>query len=188
MNKLYLRIIIGVSIAIPVAVAVLIFTPLKTGLGYLSWVQNLPAFHAIINSLTAILLVGAAVAIKKKNVSLHRSLMLTCLVLGALFLASYVLYHSSVSTTIFGDLNGDGQLSLEEVTQTGNLRAVYLVVLLSHIILSMVVLPLVLMAFYFALDNQIERHKRIVKFTFPIWLYVSVTGVVVYFMISPYYS
>lgn len=147
----------------------------------------LPSLNAVLNSTTAVLLIAAFFAIKAKKIVLHRSLMLTSLALGALFLVSYILYHSSTATTIFGDIDHNGTLDPSELEQLGNSRLVYLIILLSHIALSFVVVPFVLMAFYFALSDQIDRHKKIVKFTFPIWLYVSITGVIVYLMISPYY-
>lgn len=185
-DKRYLNVIKIVSVAIPVVVAVLLFVPKKIDLG--SWVSMLPHVNAVINSMTSIILISALVAVKKKNIRLHKNLMSTALVLGSLFLISYVLYHSSAPSTIFGDLDGDGQLNIEEKAALGGTRTVYLVVLLSHIGLSIVVVPFVLLAFFYALSAQIARHKKIVKFTFPIWLYVSVTGVIVYLLISPYYN
>lgn len=184
-NKGYLRIIYAISIIVPLLVALLLFSPLKLGLA--GWVKMLPSLNAVLNSTTAVLLIAAFFAIKAKKIVLHRSLMLTSLALGALFLVSYILYHSSTATTIFGDIDHNGTLDPSELEQLGNSRLVYLIILLSHIALSFVVVPFVLMAFYFALSDQIDRHKKIVKFTFPIWLYVSITGVIVYLMISPYY-
>lgn len=184
-NKGYLRIIYAISIIVPLLVALLLFSPLKLGLA--GWVKMLPSFNAMINSTTTVLLIAAFFAIKAKRIVLHRNLMLTSLTLGALFLVSYILYHSSTATTIFGDIDHNGTLDPSELAQLGNSRLVYLIILLSHIALSFAVVPLVLMAFYFALSDQIDRHKKIVRFTFPIWLYVSITGVIVYLMISPYY-
>ncbi|MFY0606873.1 MAG: DUF420 domain-containing protein [Cyclobacteriaceae bacterium] len=186
-DKTFLRVIIGLSLLIPIAVAILIFTPYKTSFGELDWIRALPGFHALVNSVTAILLIGAVIAIKKGMITLHKRLMLLCFFMGALFLASYILYHSSVDTTIYGDLDHNGELSLQELEALGVWRSVYLFTLFSHILLSIVVVPFVLLAFYYALTNKIEKHKKIVKGTFPIWLYVSVTGVLVYLMISPYY-
>ena len=143
--------------------------------------------NAVINSLTAVLLIAALIAIKKKNIRLHRTLMLSALVLGTLFLVSYVIYHASTTSTVFGDVDHDGVLSSAEKAELGSMRGIYLFTLLSHIGLSIVVVPFVLLAFYYALSNQISRHQKIVKYTFPVWLYVSITGVLVYLMISPYY-
>ncbi|SNS78618.1 putative membrane protein [Ekhidna lutea] len=185
-NKVYLRIIYLISILIPVVVAFLILFPAKLSFAG-DWVRLLPGLHATINSLTVMTLIAALIAIKNGNIKIHRSFMFASLFLGVLFLVSYILYHSSVESVKFGDLNYDGELNEKELAQAGNSRVVYLVILASHILLSILVVPFVLFAFYYALTDQIERHKRMVKYTYPVWLYVSITGVVVYFMIKPYY-
>lgn len=187
-NKAYLKLIVIVSIIIPVAVAALLFLPVNFSVDSQSWVKNLPAFNAVINSMTAILLIAALFAIKAKNVSLHRTFTTSAFVLGTLFLVSYIIYHASSTSTVYGDINHDGFLSDAETAEIGSMRAVYLVTLLSHIALSIVVVPFVLLAFYYSLSNQVQKHRKIVKFTFPVWLYVSVSGVVVYLLISPYYN
>ncbi len=180
------KLIVWVSVLIPVAVAILLLLPQKIAAG--SWVYVLPDINAIINSLTSLLLVAAFVMIKQGNIQVHRTLMTMSLFLGLLFLISYVIYHASAPSVKFGDSNNDGVLSAAELAAVSSSRGVYLFFLLSHILLSIVVVPFVLFAFYFALTEKIDRHKKLVKFTFPIWLYVSVTGVVVYFMIRNYYS
>ncbi len=185
-NKAYLTTIKIVSVVVPALVAVLIFFPSKINIG--SWTSILPHFHALLNSVTTLLLILALIAIKRQQINLHKNLMLASLILGALFLLSYVLYHSSADSTIYGDVNADGILSETEKQNVSSSRFVYLGLLLSHILLSIVVVPFVLLAFYYALTNKIDKHRKIVKFTFPIWLYVSVTGVTVYLLISPYYS
>jgi len=159
------------SIAIPIAVAVLLGLPTKLDLG--DWVYTLPHVIGVINTLTAICLVLAIVAIKRKKVDLHKKFNSAAFVLGAIFLLCYVTYHASAESTSFG---GDDTT-----------KYIYYFFLLTHIVLSIGVVPLVLLAFYYALNEMIDKHKKIVKFTFPIWLYVSVTGVIVYLMISPYY-
>jgi len=181
-----LRIIIGVSIIIPIAVAVLIYLPDKNQ-DFGGWVKQIPAFNAMVNSVTAFVLLIAFIAIKKKNVGLHKNMMMSAFVLGALFLIAYIVYHYYVPSVKFGDTNGDFELDETEALAIGSLKYFYYFVLLSHIGLSMVVVPLVLFAFYFALTNKIDRHKKLVKYTFPIWFYVSISGVLTYFMISPYY-
>lgn len=186
-NKSYLRWIVVISIAIPLVVAVLLFVPFNLAIDSESWVKELPAFNAVINSITSVLLIAALVAIKAKRIRLHRNLMLTALLMGTIFLVSYVVYHASTISTVYGDLNHDGILSDAEREKLGGMRTVYLITLLSHIGLSILVVPFVLLAFYFALTGQIRRHQKMVKYTFPVWLYVSLTGVIVYFMISPYY-
>lgn len=167
-SMLWIRIL---SIAIPVAVAVLLGLPTKLNLG--DWVYVLPDVIGVINTLTAVALVAAFVAVKNKRIDLHKKFNGLAFVLGAVFLVCYVLYHASAESTPYG---GEGPI-----------RYVYYFLLISHILLSIGVVPLVLLAFYYALNGMIDRHKKIVKYTFPIWLYVSVTGVAVYLMISPYY-
>lgn len=185
-SKVYLRIIYGVSLLIPGVVAFLILYPEKASFAG-DWVSLLPGIHASINSLTTIILVFALISIKKGNVRLHRGLMFSALFMGVLFLVSYIIYHSSVESVKFGDLNHDGSVSDLEKAEAGVSRTIYLLVLASHILLSILVVPFVLFAFYYALTGQITKHKKLVKFTFPVWLYVSITGVIVYFMIEPYY-
>lgn len=160
------------SVAIPVAVAVLLGLPTKLNLG--DWVYVLPDVIGVINTLTALSLIIALVAIKNKKVGLHQKFNTAAFVLGAIFLVCYVLYHASAESTPFGG--------------EGSIRYVYYGLLISHIVLSIGVIPLVLLAFYYALNGMIDQHKKIVKYTYPIWLYVSVTGVAVYLMISPYYA
>jgi putative membrane protein len=133
----------------------------------------LPALNATINGTVSILLVVAVLMIKQGNRKAHQTLMTTNLVLSALFLVSYVLYHTTHESTAFG---GEGMI-----------RNVYFFILLTHIVLAIVIVPLVLISFSRALSNKFDKHKKIARITFPIWLYVSVTGVIVYFMISPYY-
>lgn len=181
----YLVIII-LSVVIPVLVALLIFSDEKVGLG--NWVKILPHLNAIFNSITSIALLVGLVMIKKKEIQLHRLAMTISFVLGAFFLISYITYHSSVPSVIYGDSDGDGVLGTIEQENLGSMRAVYLSLLLSHIGLSIVVVPFVLLAFYYALSDKVESHKKIVKYTWPVWFYVSISGVLVYLMISPYYQ
>lgn len=185
-NKRTLRLIWVISIIIPLAVALMIYKPqLLKGLG--DWVKVLPHVNAVINSTTSVLLVLAVFYIKNGNVNLHRKLMLTCFFLGLCFLVLYVIYHGASTHIVYGDIDRNGELDDRELSLVGSGRNIYLFVLLSHIFLSIGVLPVVLFAFFHALTDRIEAHKKVVKFAFPIWLYVSVTGVIVYLMISPYY-
>lgn len=164
----YQKVIIALSIILPLAVAVLFKVKIP---GYdLSF---LPPIYASINGLTAVLLIVAVVAIKNNKRKLHENLMKTCIGLSAIFLVMYVLYHMTSDSTPYG---GEGPL-----------RIVYYVILISHILLSVIVVPFVLFTFSRALSGNFERHKALARFTFPIWLYVAVTGVIVYLMISPYY-
>jgi putative membrane protein len=186
-QKSYIKLIWVLSIAIPVVVAILIFAPEKIeGAG--DWVYILPHLNATFNSITTIVLLLGLYFIKQKNIRAHKSMMSIAFTLGSLFLVSYVIYHSTADSTIYGDLNGNGVLDDSEKTKYMMWwRGLYVGILLPHIILAAVVVPFVLFAFYYALNDKIEKHKKIVKWTFPIWLFVSITGVVVYLMISPYY-
>ncbi|MBC6366758.1 DUF420 domain-containing protein [Algoriphagus sp. AK58] len=165
--------IIGISIAIPLAVAVLLFMPAKiTSLG--DWVYFLPHLNAVINTAASIALIVGLVFIKQKKYSLHGATMTVAFVLGAVFLVSYVIYHGAAESTSFG---GEGIV-----------RPIYYFLLISHILLAAVALFPILFAYYYGYTDQKEKHRKVVKFAYPIWLYVSVTGVIVYLMISPYYT
>tara|TARA_B100000609_G_scaffold143601_1_gene115437 strand:- start:125 stop:715 length:591 start_codon:yes stop_codon:yes gene_type:complete len=133
----------------------------------------LPPIYAVINALTAILLVMALIAIKDKKIQLHQRLMQTCIALSLVFLVMYIAYHITTDPTTFKG--------------TGYIKALYFFVLISHIILSIILIPLVLISYVRAFQMEFPEHKKISKITFPIWLYVAVTGVIVYIMISPYY-
>ncbi len=186
-QKSFSKLIWVLSIAIPVVVAILIFAPEKIqGAG--DWVYMLPHLNATFNSITAIVLLLGVYFIKQKNIKAHKSMMSIAFTLGSLFLVSYVIYHATADSTVYGDVDGNGVL--DEVEKTSKLmfwRGFYVVLLLSHILLAAIVVPFVLFAFYYALTDKIEKHKKIVKWTFPIWFYVSVTGVIVYAMVSQYY-
>jgi putative membrane protein len=166
--KKYNKLITILSIAIPLVVAALFGVKIDIDLPVF-----LPPIYAGINAVTSILLVFAFIAIKNKKIDLHENLVKACMALSALFLVLYVLYHMTSDSTSFG---GEGAI-----------RWVYFFVLISHILLSIVVIPFVLITFVRGITRDVERHKRIARITFPIWLYVTVTGVVVYLMISPYY-
>jgi putative membrane protein len=174
--------IIALSVVIPVAVTVLFMVKID---GYdLSF---LPGIYAGINALTAVFLIAALVAIKQKNSVLHRALIRIALLLSIVFLLLYVLYHMTSDSTLYGDLNGDHSLDILERSKIGAMAYFYYFLLLSHILLSVVVIPLVLFSYLFAWKGDFVRHKKWTRFSFPIWLYVAVTGVIVYFMIAPYY-
>lgn len=185
-NK-YLTIIGVLSVVIPLAVAILLFMPAKLNLGS-DWVSFLPHLNGVINTATSIALIAGLVFIRQKKIAYHRIAMLVAFILGSLFLVAYVIYHASAPSTVFGDLNGNGVLEFEESVSIGLLRPLYLFILLSHILLAIVVVPLVLLALYYAITRKFVRHRKIVRFAYPIWLYVSVTGVIVYLMISQYYQ
>jgi putative membrane protein len=179
--------IVIVSIAIPLAVAFLIMGPAtRINPGFNT--SNLPLFHAILNSTTAILLLASLYFIKNKNILAHKRANLTAVILSTVFLISYVVYHSSNPSVKYGDLNHDGILSADEKLQSGSLRYLYYFILSSHIILSGVIIPFVLFTLQRAFQGNFEKHKKLARITWPVWFYVAVTGVVVYIMISPFYA
>lgn len=143
--------------------------------------------NAIINSCVAVLLLVALIAVKAKNYILHRNLMMTAMVLSILFLLSYICHHLFAGETRFGDLNHDGLLSDAEKNAAGSNRIIYYFILGTHIPLAGAVLPFILFSAYRALTGEFYRHKKLVRITWPLWFYVAVTGVVVYWMISPFY-
>lgn len=182
-KKVLDRAILGVSIAIPVAVAVL-FSVKIDGLD----LSFLPPIYASLNGLTAVGLILALVAIKLKKMRIHQRIIQGCLSFSILFLLLYVLYHMTSDSTKYGDINGNGILETAEKIAVADTKNIYFFILISHIFLSLIVIPLVLYAYKFAWEGDFEKHKKWTRFAFPIWLYVAVTGVVVYKMISPYYG
>lgn len=163
----YRKLIVAISIIIPLAVAAL-FGIKVPGYDF----SFLPPIYATINGITAVLLLVAVRAIKRGNRRLHGRIMKTCIGLSGCFLIMYVIYHMTSETTHFGG--------------TGFIRYIYFFILATHIVLSIVIIPMVLFSFVRALSGDFERHKKLSRVTFPLWLYVAVTGVVVYLMISPY--
>jgi len=144
--------------------------------------------NAFVNSLIAVLLVAALIAVKKQQYSTHKVIMLFALALSVIFLVSYIAHHLLAGEARFGDANHDGQLSNDEIAAVGSIRYVYLVILGTHITLAAIILPFILFTAYRALIGEYPQHKKLARYTWPLWLYVAVTGPVVYFMISPYYS
>lgn len=162
----------AVSIVVPIIVAVLLGLPNKISLG--SWTKNLPHAIALINALTSFALILGLIFIKLKKIEAHRRTMTISFVLGGLFLLCYVTYHLTNQAKSF---SGEGFI-----------RYVYFFVLITHVGLSLVVLPLVLRAMFYAVTKQFSRHKKIVRLAYPIWLYVSVSGVIVYLMLNQLFS
>ena len=157
-----------ISVAIPVIVAILFGVRVDYELPIF-----LPPIYSSLNALTAVLLVLALVAIKSKKIKLHQRLMQTCIALSLVFLVMYIAYHMTTDPTTFG---GEGYV-----------KSLYFFILISHILLSIALIPLVLISYVRAFQEEFPAHRKISKITFPIWLYVAITGVVVYLMISPYY-
>ena len=176
-EKTIFRIILGLSIFVFAVVLVLqsnllnIFPDKST---IPSWVLLLPRLNAIINAICSILLLLSLYFIKRKQIATHKKINITTFILSSLFLVSYIIFHATGIKTTYGG--------------TGMIRTVYYFILITHIILAAIVLPLVLFSFQKGLQMKVESHKRIVRWSYPIWLYVTITGVIVYIMISPYYS
>jgi putative membrane protein len=143
--------------------------------------------NAIINSLVAVFLLAGLITVKQKKYGLHKKIMMSAIILSVLFLLSYIAHHLLTDDTKFGDVNHDGIVSLIEKTGIENLRMIYYFILLTHIPLAGIILPFILFTAYRALIGEYEQHKKLTRITWPIWFYVAVTGVIVYWMISPYY-
>ena len=162
-----------IAVIVPVLVAILLFMPTKIDVAS-DWVYFLPHLNAVINSAATLALIAGVIFIKKGNIEYHRAAMTAAFGLGAIFLISYVVYHATAESTTFG---GEGWI-----------RPVYYFILITHIVLAAVALFPILLAYYYGHTDQRVKHRKVVKFAFPIWLYVTVTGVIVYLMISPYYN
>ncbi|MGX1638957.1 MULTISPECIES: DUF420 domain-containing protein [Sphingobacterium] len=173
-EKKYKGVIWTLSVIIPLAVAALFGINLQK-MGYdVEPLSFLPPIYATINGLTAVCLVIAVAAIKRGNVKMHENLIKLCMVFSSLFLLMYVAYHMTSTSTSYG---GEGAI-----------KYVYFFILVTHIILSIVIIPFVLFTFVRGIAGAYERHKKLARITYPMWLYVAVTGVIVYLMISPYYT
>ncbi len=171
-DKKYIPFIVAATIAIPAVVTLLAFAPQVSLLGDFNY-HLLPLFNAIINGTTFFVLIAGFMAIKNKKIALHRRLMTTAIVLSVVFLISYILFHAATEPTKFG---GEGAV-----------RSIYYFALLTHIVLSAAVVPLVLISYVRALSERFDKHRKIARITLPIWLYVAFTGVLVYLLIAPYY-
>ena len=144
--------------------------------------------NAVLNSAVAVLLIAALAAVKNGKYKLHKNIMLTAMLLSVLFLVSYIAHHLLAGEAKFGDLDHNGIVSEAEKLQAGGIRTVYLILLSTHIVLAAVILPFILFTAYRALTSEWPAHKKLAKYTWPLWLYVAVTGPIVYLMISPYYT
>jgi putative membrane protein len=172
-NKGVIKWITVIAVAVPVVVAVLLFMPSKIDVAS-DWVYFLPHLNAVINTAATVALIAGVVFIKKGNIEFHRAAMTTAFGLGGIFLVSYVIYHATAESTSFG---GEGLF-----------KYFYYFILITHIIFAAVALFPILLAYYYGYTDQREKHRKVVKFAFPIWLYVTISGVLVYLMISPYYN
>ena len=173
-EKLVFRIIFGISIFVFLLVLVLNRRVIPVFMETPSFVYYFPLLNACLNGTTFVLLFASLYFVKKKDIRNHKRLTLTAFFLSAIFIISYVTYHYFVPETSHG---GEGFV-----------KGFYYFILISHIIFATIVLPFILLSFYYGLQKNILKHKKIVKWAFPIWLYVTLTGVLVYLLISPYYS
>lgn len=173
-DKLVFRLVMAVSIVVFVAVVILNKKILPVPEVIPAFVYKLPMLNAFINGTCSVLLVLSLYMIKQKNIVAHKKINIITFCLSSLFLLFYITYHWLAQETSY--------------PKDAPFRSVYFFILISHIILAAMVLPLILMSFYRGLQNQVEKHRKLVRFAFPIWLYVTITGVVVYLMISPYYT
>ena len=177
------RLAIIISVVLPIAVAILFGVKIE-GID----LSFLPSVYATINGITAIVLVLAYIAIKKKKKKLHQNLMNTAVLLSVSFLLMYVAYHATSDSTVYGDLNHNGILEESEALNIGSTKLIYYFILISHIILSIIITPFVCFSYLKGWLGDYEGHKKLTRITFPLWMYVAVTGVLVYAMISPYYA
>lgn len=177
--------IITFSFIVFAAVVLLSRVQLQVDLGF--DVHLFAKANAVINSLVTILLVAALVAVRKKQYLTHKNMMMTAMILSVLFLVSYICHHLFAGETKFGDLDHNGVLSDAEAANIGSLKLVYYIILATHIPLAGIILPFILFTAYRAQIGEWPGHRKLAKITWPVWLYVAITGVIVYVMISPYY-
>ena len=176
------------TVSIVVFVAVVILSKVKLVLDLPFSVHVFATINAVINSLVAVLLVAGLVTAKSKSYAIHKKIMLSAIILSVLFLVSYICHHLLAGETKYGDVDHDGILSLNETVMAGGTRMFYYILLLTHIPLAAIILPFILFTAYRALTGEYEKHRKLVRITWPVWFFVAVSGVVVYLMISPYYS
>lgn len=173
-DKLIFRLVMVVSVVVFAVVVILNRKIIPVSIPTPDFVYFLPKLNAIINGACSVLLMISLYQIKQKNITAHKRLNIATFLLSSVFLVSYIIFHYFVKETTYG-----GQ---------GTIRIIYYVILITHIILAALVLPLVLLSFNNGLKLEVEKHRKLVRWTYPIWLYVTITGVVVYLMISPYYT
>nr|WP_067055278.1 DUF420 domain-containing protein [Mucilaginibacter sp. L294] len=187
-DKFIFRFVAGITIVVVALVIVLNRHLIPGPATPPAFTPYLPLLNAILNGTCSVLLLTSLYFIKQGNITVHKRLNILTFCLSSIFLASYVLFHYLMRTdTVYGDIDGNGLLSDDERTAAGSLRTIYLTILVPHIILAAGVLPLILLSFYRGLQMQVQKHKKLVRWTFPIWLFVTISGVVVYLMIKPYY-
>jgi putative membrane protein len=184
-DKRAMWLILIFSVVVFVAVSVVSRVRLDVDLGF--DVHLFAKLNAILNSVVSLLLLAGLAAVKQGKYELHKKIMVTALMLSVIFLVSYICHHLFAGETRFGDLNHDGLMSPEEIALAGSKRTLYFIILSTHIPLAGLILPFILFTAYRALIGEYPKHVKLARITWPVWLYVSVTGVIVYLMISPYY-
>ena len=165
--------VVIISLSVVVFALVVMMRKVKLDLGFGFDTHIFPKMSAFLNSVVSVLLLAGLIAVRQKRFEIHKRIMLSAVVCSILFLVTYVLYHFTTVETSYGG--------------TGLSKVIYLIILLTHITLAGVILPFILFAVYRGLTGEYHRHKKLTRYVWPVWFYVSVTGVVVYFMISPYY-
>jgi putative membrane protein len=176
------------TVSVIVFAAVVVLSKVKLELDLPFNVHVFAMVNALINSAVAILLVAGLASIKMKKQLLHKKVMITAILLSVLFLLSYIAHHLLAGETKFGDLDHNGILSDDEKLQVGSVRIIYYVLLLTHIPLAAIILPFILFTAYRALTGEYDKHRKLTRITWPVWFYVAVSGVIVYWMIQPYYN
>lgn len=185
-DKIFLRLIWIVTAVVLVVVVALKLVPPPEPRP--SFIYLLPHVIGGINAVCSVLLIISLIFIKRKNIQAHKVTNVITFVLSALFLVFYILFHLYEKDTKFGDIDHNGIVTAAEKASVGITRFIYYFILFTHIMLAIVVLPLILISFLRGFNMQVERHRKIVRWAYPVWLYVAVTGVIVYLMISPYYN
>ena len=175
-----------VSFVVFAAVVILSRVKLDVDLGFN--VHVFAQINAVINSIVSVLLIAGLVTVRNRAYTTHRTIMMTAMALSVLFLVSYIAHHLLSGETRFGDADGDGILGANELAAVGSTLTVYRILLATHIVLAAIILPFILFTAYRSLTGEYAQHRKLARYTWPLWLYVSITGVVVYLMISPYYS
>jgi len=176
------------AVSLIVFSAVVILSRVKLHVNLPFNVHVFATINAVINSIVSICLVAGLVAVKGHRYETHKRIMLTAIFLSVIFLLSYIAHHLLAGESRFGDLDHNGILSDEEMAAAGSMRKVYYILLLTHIPLAAIILPFILFTAYRALTGDYEKHKKLTRFTWPLWFYVAVSGVIIYWMISPYYN
>ena len=177
--------IIAVSLIVFIAVTLLAKVKVEASLPFDAHVFAM--INAILNSLVTVLLIAGMVAVKQKKYISHRNFMAAAIVLSVLFLVSYIAHHLLTDATKYGDLDKNGVIDAAEAAGISSTKTIYYILLLTHIPLAGIILPFILFTAYRALTGEFGRHKKLARFTWPVWLYVAISGVIIYLMISPYY-